>query len=82
LYTRSGSFSSGLAAMKFAAFAAGLLILLIPHRPRVYIAEPKPIGALLADPTTSPDAIELGGIEKASIGNPRGCEGALTLEVS
>ena len=46
-----------------AAFAAGWLILLIPHRPRVYIAEPKPIGALLADPTMSPDAIELGGIE-------------------
>jgi ACS family tartrate transporter-like MFS transporter len=63
LYTRSGSFTAGLAAMTFAAFAAGLLILLIPHRPRVYIAEPKPIGTLLADPTTSPDAIELGGIE-------------------
>jgi hypothetical protein len=46
-----------------AAFAAALLILLIPHRPHVYIAEAKPIGALLADPTRSPDAIEVGGIE-------------------
>jgi MFS transporter, ACS family, tartrate transporter len=57
LHTRSGSLSAGLATMMLAAFAAGLLILLIPHRPRIYIAEAKPIGALLADPTRSPGAI-------------------------
>jgi hypothetical protein len=63
LYTRSGSFSAGLAAMMLAPFAAGCFVLLIPYRPRVYIAEAKPIGALLADPTRSPDGIEVGGIE-------------------
>lgn len=60
LYTRSGSFSAGLAAMMSAAFAAGLLILLIPHRPRVSIPDAKPIGALFADRTRSPEAIEVG----------------------